>query len=59
MHRPGHGCRTGVRRTVPLPTGTKVEDVTASYTDGVLEVRVPIKSKDAPASVTIPVTRAE
>ena len=47
------------RRTVPLPVGTRAEDVTASYTDGVLEVRVPVKSKDAPASVTIPVTRAE
>lgn len=47
------------RRTVPLPVGTQPDDVTASYTHGVLEVRVPIKPKDAPSSVTIPVTLAE
>lgn len=29
-------------RTVSLPAGAHEEDVTASYTDGVLEVRVPI-----------------
>jgi len=45
------------RRTVPLPPGTKVEDVTASYTDGVLEVRVPLGAP-APPSTKIPVTRA-
>ena len=47
------------RRAVPLPAGTQAEDVTASYTDGVLEVRAPVKSEEPPASVMIPVTRAE
>lgn len=28
-------------RTLPLPTGAKAEDVRATYTNGVLEVRVP------------------
>ena len=45
------------RRTVPPPVDTRAEDVTASQTDGVLEIRVPVKPKEAPASVTIPVTR--
>jgi HSP20 family protein len=29
-------------RSVRLPTGARVDDVTATYTDGILEVRVPI-----------------
>ena len=32
-------------RTVPLPRGIKPEDVKASYTDGVLEVRIPIPAE--------------
>lgn len=32
-------------RTVPLPRGIKPEDVKASYTDGVLEVRIPIPTE--------------
>lgn len=46
------------RRVVPLPPGTKVEDVKASYTDGVLEVRVPLGAPEPPPSTKIPVTRA-
>lgn len=45
------------RRTVPLPPGTKAEDVSASYTDGLLEVRVPLGAPEPP-SIKIPVTRA-
>ena len=45
------------RRTVPLPPGTKVEDVKASYTDGVLEVRVPLGAPEPPGT-KIPVSRA-
>lgn len=29
-------------RNVPLPEGVKEEDIKASYTDGVLEVRTPL-----------------
>lgn len=46
------------RRTIPLPPGTKPEDVKASYADGVLEVRVPTQGEE-PASTKIPVTRAD
>ncbi|WP_426303279.1 Hsp20/alpha crystallin family protein [Arthrobacter sp. R-11] len=30
-------------RSIPLPKGVKEEDVSASYKDGVLEVRVPVQ----------------
>ena len=36
-------------RSVPLPEGTTQDDVTATYKDGVLEVRVPIPA-EAPSS---------
>ncbi|PLC10733.1 heat-shock protein Hsp20 [Kocuria flava] len=45
-------------RTLPLPTGTKEEDITATYKDGVLEVRAPVKGDDQlPGTKKIPVTR--
>lgn len=47
------------RRTVPVAVGTKAEDVKATYTDGVLEVRVPKQTEEEPVSVRIPVQRAE
>jgi HSP20 family molecular chaperone IbpA len=47
------------RRTIPIPSGTKVEDVTATYTDGVLEVRVPTKAEEAEPVKKIPVQRAQ
>jgi HSP20 family molecular chaperone IbpA len=45
-------------RSVTLPKGADAEHITASYTDGVLEVRVPTTTEVAP-SVRIPVQRAE
>lgn len=45
------------RRTIPLPPGAKVEDVEASYKDGVLEVRVPLGAPRSP-STKIPVNKA-
>jgi len=42
-------------RTVPLPRGVKSEDVQASYTDGVLEVRVPIPA-EMPPTQRIPIS---
>lgn len=47
------------RRIVPVAVGTKAEDVTATYTDGVLEVRVPKQAEEDPVSVRIPVQRSE
>lgn len=43
-------------RTLPLPPGAAEDDVKASYKDGVLEVRVPVKPELA-APKSIPVTR--
>jgi HSP20 family protein len=36
-------------RAVPLPPGVKFEDVKATFTDGVLEVAVPVPAKAEPA----------
>ncbi|HEX5769329.1 MAG TPA: Hsp20/alpha crystallin family protein [Nocardioidaceae bacterium] len=46
------------RRSVSLPKGAKADQITAEYTDGVLEVRVPIDTAEQP-SVKIPVQRHE
>lgn len=42
-------------RTLPLPAGVAEGDVTATYKDGILEVRMP-KAKEA-LTATVPVTR--
>lgn len=46
------------RRTMSLPKGAKADQITASYNDGVLEVRVPVEQAEAP-SMRIPVQRTE
>jgi len=43
-------------RAIPLPAGASEKDVTATYTDGILEVRVPIDNKQATAK-KIPISR--
>ena len=45
-------------RTVRLPAGARVDDVTAAYTDGILEVRVPVEASSSSAT-TIPIARGE
>jgi HSP20 family protein len=40
-------------RTLPLPVGATADDVTATYKDGVLEVRVPVKERAAPTKVAV------
>jgi HSP20 family protein len=46
-------------RTVKLPEGATADDVSATYTDGVLEVRVPVpKQKAQQISTKIQVKRA-
>lgn len=58
-HKGKEGYRTEFRygslqRRVPLPAGTKDEDVKASYHDGILEVRVPVgEAKVAATKVAI------
>jgi HSP20 family molecular chaperone IbpA len=42
---------------VRLPAGADEEHVTASYTDGILEITVPIHT-EAETPRTIPITRA-
>jgi HSP20 family protein len=45
-------------RSIRLPEGATVADVTASYKDGILEVRVPApKAAAAPTETKIPVAR--
>jgi HSP20 family protein len=39
------------RRAVPLPPGTDADDVTASYTDGVLTIRMPMSNELPPPRV--------
>jgi HSP20 family protein len=44
-------------RLVPLPAGATVEDVKASYADGILKVRIPVDNDEA-ASKKIPITKS-
>ena len=58
-HKDKDGYRTEFRygsftRDILLPRGVKEEDVTASYRDGVLEVRVPVpEGSEEPKKVTV------
>lgn len=45
-------------RSITLPKGVDAAEITATYTDGVLEVRVP-KAADESAAVTVPVRRQD
>jgi HSP20 family protein len=44
-------------RTLPLPAGATSKDVSATYKDGVLEVRLPVQS-EAVEAAKIPIQRA-
>jgi HSP20 family protein len=44
-------------RSVTLPTGADEENVTASYRDGILEVRTPIKELTKPEPKRIAITK--
>lgn len=44
-----------LERTLPLPAGIKESDVTATYKDGILEVRLP--KATGSTSATVPVVR--
>lgn len=61
-HKEKGGYRTEFRygsftRDIPLPDGIKDEDVTATYTDGVLEVRAPVPEETHPPSRKVQVSR--
>jgi HSP20 family protein len=58
----GGGFRTELRygsfsRVLRLPEGAKADDVTASYTDGMLEVRVPMPPAATSTPQKVAVTR--
>lgn len=45
-------------RNVPLPEGVKDDDITASYEDGVLEIRAPLPAGEEKPPVTkVPIAR--
>ena len=44
-------------RSIELPRGSRGEDVTASYRDGVLEVRVPVAPEAGPGPTKVTVNR--
>lgn len=46
-------------RTVPLPDGVKVENIKATFADGVLEVTVPIAVAPAPEVKKVPIDEAQ
>lgn len=43
----------GVSRTVSLPAGVKGDDVSASYSKGILEIHVPIEKSSSPHRVPV------
>ena len=48
----------GFFRTLPLPEGVKEDDISASYKDGVLEIRVPVAEAPKTEATHIPIARA-
>ncbi|MGL5810893.1 MAG: Hsp20/alpha crystallin family protein [Nocardioides sp.] len=44
-------------RSLRLPTGTRADDITAAYADGVLELRAPVDIEQA-TPLTIPIKRS-
>lgn len=62
-HKDKRGYRSEFRygtfsRTVKLPTAVSEQDVNASYTDGILEVRIPMPEQSEKQARKIPITRA-
>lgn len=61
-HKDKTGYRSEFRygtfsRTVPLPTAVDEKDIKASYTDGILEVRIPVPEQAEKPSRKIPISR--
>jgi HSP20 family protein len=44
-------------RTLPLPTTTTPSEITATYRDGILEIRVPLVEPAPPTTTKVPVTK--
>lgn len=61
-HKDKEGYRSEFRygsftRTVPLPAGTKAEEVRATYDDGILEIRVPVAEPVEVGARKVPITK--
>jgi len=61
-HKEKRGYRSEFRygdfeRDIALPRGAVVEDVKATYNNGILEVRISCPEKAEPTSTKVPVTR--
>jgi HSP20 family protein len=53
-----HELRYGsLSRALPLPEGASESDITASYTNGILEIRVPVAQRQAPTPTKIAITK--
>lgn len=62
-HKDKRGYRSEFRygtfsRSVALPGAVKEEDIRASYTDGILEVRIPVSGQQESPLRKIPITRS-
>jgi HSP20 family protein len=62
-HKDKRGYRSEFRygefeRDIVLPRGAVAEDVKATYTDGILEVRIPCPEKAQPTATKVPVAKA-
>jgi HSP20 family protein len=54
-----HELRYGTfTRTLPMPEGATENDISASYKDGMLEIRIPITERATPEPTKIPITKA-
>ena len=54
-----HELRFGTfTRTLPLPEGASDTDITASYKDGMLEIRIPVVERSAPQPTKIQISKA-
>ena len=60
-HRRGHSeFRYGsFSRTLPLPVGVRSDDVTARYTNGILEVSMPSVDVEGPKAVHVEIDKVE
>jgi len=47
----------GLTRTLPLPEGTAESDITATYKDGILEIRVPVPERSESEPTKIEITK--
>ena len=53
-----HELRYGsFTRTLPVPEGAKESDITATYKDGILEVRIPVVEHEEVKPTKIAVTK--